>query len=740
MSNTLLKLIKFGIGFILFIPLYVGGSFFFPFIFPKIWLFQLVTEIIFFFYIILAISDSRFRPKWNWIFGAAVILTIVLVLTSFTGVDVFRSFWGNTERMSGVIAWFHFVVFAIILSSVLKTEKEWRNFFAIAVIVSVLEFFYVLAQYFGATWVWLPNSQVGTIGNGDLLGSYAIFGAFFALYLWRHILKYRWFWASAFFINILTLYFAGSRGAMLGFLSGMLIYVAISVLKNKETRKVWAAIIIVAILAYGIIWMARGTKFVESSYQLSRITNISLEDRTIQQRFTEWGIAWNAFKARPIFGFGPNNYLYLHNLFLNPRVYNLEETNFDRAHNAYLDYASMSGILGLLGYIFLIGALFWAFWKIKLWTFASLIAAYAIQSFFVFDSPASFMTLFLMIGFTMYEAGNLKSQILNPKQTLNPKLLNPQAIAALSVFCFLFAIFLIWQISIKPAVANNEFVHAFNDSSLNPEEAFNLYKKALAQETLGTTEFRNQYVTWLQKNLGNFKPEEQMAILDFGINELEKEVKDHPMVFSYLNLGQLYNYKARGFQDESTKREFFEHAVNAYDRALELSPNRLEVYYSYLQLSFDTKNYSKSVELMKKAVEINPTYPKNFWYLGFAYINSGNDMEAVNAINRSLLLWYRGWNMTIENGRLKYDLNEVLKSKNNFAQKNEILGVVNPYIRLKMWPELLLLYLSAEVSDPNDIQIHQSLALVYQNLGLTDKVNEELKIIRALSENQSKSE
>ena len=50
----------------------------------------------------------------------------------------------------------------------------------------------------------------------------------------------------------------------------------------------------------------------------------------------------------------------------------------------------------------------------------------------------------------------------------------------------------------------------------------------------------------ITKNLGNFKPEEQMAILDFGINELEKEVKDHPMVFSYLNLGQLYNYKARG--------------------------------------------------------------------------------------------------------------------------------------------------------------------------------------------------
>ena len=465
----------------------------------------------------------------------------------------------------------------------------------------------------------------------------------------------------------------------------------------------------------------------KNNYQLGRITNISIQDRTIQQRFTEWGIAFEAFKARPIFGFGPNNYLYLHNAFLNPRVYNLQETNFDRAHNAYLDYASMSGVVGLLGYLFLIGALFWVFWKNKLTVLTSFVVAYAVQSFFVFDSPASYIALFLTIGFAVY--GNGQSISLEQK---NIKTFSSQIIIALSLVAFFLSFYIFWQASVKPVVANNEFVRAFNNPSLSAEESFDLYKKALAQETLGTTEFRNQYITWLQRSLSNFKPEERMAVLDFGINELEKETKDHPMVFSYLNLGQLYNYKARGFEDESAKRGFFEKAANAYDRALELSPGRLEVYYSYLQLSFDTKNYSKGVELMKKAVAINPSYPQNLWYLGFAYINGGNDAEAVNAINRSLLLWYRGLNITIENGRLKYDLNEVLKSKNNFAQKNEILGAVNPYIRLEMWPELLLLYLSAEKGAPEDIQLHQSLAFVYQNLGLMDKADEEFKIIETL--------
>jgi O-antigen ligase/tetratricopeptide (TPR) repeat protein len=739
MSNILLKLIKFGIGLVLFIPLYIGGSFFFPFIFPKIWLFQLVVEIIFFFYVLLALLDARYRSKWNLITGAVILLTIILIITSLTGIDAFRSFWGNTERMSGVIAWFHFVAFALILSGILKTEKEWRSFFKIAVAVSVLEFFYVLAQYLNASFVWLPGNQFGTIGNTDLLGTYAIFSAFFSLYLWKenqniNILKYRWFWITAFFLNIATLFIASSRGAILGFGVGIFAYILFLIWREPEKRKVLGIGILIIAILYSSLWLMKNKSFIKNNRQLSRITNISLNDDTVQQRFTEWGIAWSAFKARPIFGFGPNNYLYLHNLFLNPRVYNLRETNFDRAHDAYLDYASMSGIFGLLGYLFLIGTLFWVFWKSKLWTWMSLVVAYAVQSFFVFDSPASYITLFLTIGFASYVAGNHKSQIPISKQITNPKNLKPQTIAAISIFYFIVSIFLIWQVSIKPASANLAFTRAFSGIStgaVSPQEAFDSYRDSLKYETLGSTEFRNQYVQWLQHNLGKFKPEDQLGVLDFGISELEKEVRDHPLVFSYLNLGQLYYFEAGGISNPTLRPELYQKTAAAYDKALELSPNRLEVYYSYLQWSFDNKNYSKGVELMKRAVEINPSYPQNPWYLGLAYISAGDDKDAVDAINKSLTLWYRG-DVNIENNRLRYNLDDFLKVKRPFAPKQEILGAVNPYIRLKMWPELLLLYLSAGSADPNDINIHKSLALVYQNLGLADKANEELKIIDSL--------
>ena len=735
-SSILLKLIKFGIGFILFIPLYIGGSFYFPFIFPKIWLFQLIVEIIFFLYIILALRDARFRPKWNWVIGALALLSLVLIITSFTGVDAFRSFWGNTERMSGVIAWSHFAVFAVILSSILTTEKEWRKFFGIAVIVSIFEFIYTLAQYFSASWAWLPLSQSGTIGNADLLGTYAIFSAFFSLHLWRNGKpNSKYFWAAAFFLNIGTLYIASSRGAIIGFVAGIVAYMLFDVAGRRDLWKRWAIIAAVSLLIYGFLWAARGSDLVKNNVQLTRLTNISLEGDTIQQRFTEWGIAWNAFKARPIFGFGTNNYLYLHNAFLNSRVYELRETNFDRAHNAYLDYASMSGIFGLSGYVFLIGILFWIFFRTKLWTLASLMVAYAVQSFFVFDSPASYIAFFLTIGFAIY-ARNIQHEMRNIEKTYTGNF-SSQVNTLFYVLCFMFTAYVFWQVSVVPAAANIKFANAFNNPSIDAGTSFNLYKQALVQETLGTTEFRNQYNSWLQKNMGNFKPEERIAVLDFGINELEKEVKDHPMVFSYLNLGQLYHYKARGFQNEPMKRAFFAKAAGAYDKALELSPNRLEVYYSYLQMSFDEKKYNQGTALMQRAVSYAPNYWQTNWYLGFAYIAAGEDKKAAGAINKALAIIYNlGGVVMMDNDRLTYDYNKILNYISGFAPNQEILGAVNPYIRLKMWPELLLLYLSAEEGDPGDIQLHQSLALVYQNLGMTDKADAELKVVETLQKKQ----
>ncbi|MEK9171032.1 MAG: hypothetical protein AAB789_01820, partial [Patescibacteria group bacterium] len=266
-----------------------------------------------------------------------------------------------------------------------------------------------------------------------------------------------------------------------------------------------------------------------------------------------------------------------------------------------------------------------------------------------------------------------------------------------------------------------------------PPQAFESYQKSLKYETLGASEFRNQYSQWLRSGISRFPVEERLAVVDFGINQLEKEVKDHPLVFSYLNLGQIYYFKSMGAADDSLKISLWQKSAQAYEKAIELSPKRLEVYYSYLQLALTAKDYNRAVDLTKKTTEFAPNYGQNWWYLGIANISAGHDDEASRAINHALTIWYnRHIEVREKDGSLDYDFEQASKVKYAVAPKQEILGVVNIYIKTQRWKELLLLYLGAEAEDPNDIKIHQSLAIVYQNLGLIKKANEELKVIESL--------
>ena len=66
-------------------------------------------------------------------------------------------------------------------------------------------------------------------------------------------------------------------------------------------------------------------------------------------RVVVWGAAWEAFKARPWFGWGPGNYLTIAEVYRNPawdEVYGV--TTQDHAHNLFLEAAATGGIVGLV--------------------------------------------------------------------------------------------------------------------------------------------------------------------------------------------------------------------------------------------------------------------------------------------------------------------------------------------------------------------------------------------------------
>lgn len=77
-------------------------------------------------------------------------------------------------------------------------------------------------------------------------------------------------------------------------------------------------------------------------------------------RLEAWAIVGEIIKVNPLLGLGPANYYWYTPLF-RIRGYSV---NFN-SHNQYVDLVAQSGVLGLLAYLWLLGALGWLAWRLR---------------------------------------------------------------------------------------------------------------------------------------------------------------------------------------------------------------------------------------------------------------------------------------------------------------------------------------------------------------------------------------
>ena len=133
------EIIRWGTYLALLTPLVVNSNFFFLFVSPKgFYLWAMISLIFTAYLVLLTVNFSRYRPRFTPVLTAVVLLMAVFVLTSSMGVNPFNSFWSKYERMEGLLAWFHYLGFFIVLSSVFKQKKDWLKIFGVSVGVAVL--------------------------------------------------------------------------------------------------------------------------------------------------------------------------------------------------------------------------------------------------------------------------------------------------------------------------------------------------------------------------------------------------------------------------------------------------------------------------------------------------------------------------------------------------------------------------------------------------------------------------
>lgn len=457
-NNYLLKISKFFLYLAPFSVAIVYQGTLFPFIVGKYVFFRTVVDLALVFFVwAWAIQPTynkqqitnnnnknqltviSYKLLVNPLVVAVALFTLIFVLAGFFGVNSAASFWSNFERGEGSLQLIHLFIFFALLVATFRDEKSWRKMFIVLVGVAALVIGYGLAgalnigNFIGSN---LCLRFSGSLGNAAYTGTYLIFAIFYAVYLANEDAKknIKWLWlglAGLFFIFLL---FTQTRGALLGL--GMaviagLTYLFFSLPKGK-IKKVILLLIVLLVVSGGLAIKYRRSINIMPfcSAEIgggNRILDVDFGTETFQTRLLLWKESVEAFKERPIFGWGPENFTVAFEKYYQPQF----TTWYDRAHNIFFDYLVMTGMLGLISFLGIFGIYYWQFFKfnqqsttnnnknqLSVISYKSLVGnallfalpiAYLVQGLVLFDVLSIYINIFLFLAFVNWKFSNRDS-------------------------------------------------------------------------------------------------------------------------------------------------------------------------------------------------------------------------------------------------------------------------------------------------------------------------------------------
>jgi len=603
LERVLLYIIKAMAVVALFAPLIVVSDFFFPFVGPKSIVFMGAVQVLAASYVLLIIYHPKYRPKFNILTASVLFYLVILVLTTLTGISPLRSFWSNHERMTGLLMWFHLTAFFVVLSSVFKTHRDWRDIFIVTTSFAALVGAISLLEIAGL--LSLTGARGGsTIGNTSFMGVYLLFNAFLAIYLFlKSQSRLRYYSLTTFLIIIVALFVSDALASILAFVVGVVLLLLLYL--SFMSAKKYLRILGIAVISISLIISAVMGFLLFEQDSIVRQTFIRMDT---EARLTAWAVSWRGFTERPWLGWGPENLSIPFMQHFDPRLYLPEhggEVWFDRAHNIILDTLVASGILGLIAYASVFAAAFILLWKHflknkgvfwKAGIFSVALVAYFIQNLTVFDMINSYLMFMLLLSFI---ASLPLEENLKGAEKPRKKLATLHFIAVLTAFASVFYIF-----TVSPWLAGSYVARSARPQDIT--ELLHLYSRAIDSSPLGRDKTRlfltEQFTFFFATEEGRQADRNAMEkVFRFLENELQINASEYSYdLRAHIDLARFYNVWARLDASKANR------ASRALDRALELSPTNQMNYWVLAETLVLLNERDEALESAKKALELEP--------------------------------------------------------------------------------------------------------------------------------------
>jgi tetratricopeptide (TPR) repeat protein len=674
---------------------------YFPFISGKNLLFRFLVGIAFFGWTILALRNPAYRLNWKkspLLIAYGTFMAILLV-ADLAGTDPFKSMWSNFERMEGFVGHIHLFAYFVVLSAMLHTAADYGRMFKyfIASNVAVLVFGYgqllgangyifsklfpsISSAFSSAFPIHMSENRLdATLGNSAYFAIYCLMFAFLAALLWsqKKDAKYRWFYPTLIVLNVIALFYTGTRGTQIGLIVGSLVALAVLVFRWTESKKeivalgvatlaylaylaaalflnnvllerfalisyVFAGILIavgimtfvrtkerlqkmgagvfIAIVAGVLLFQGvKDTQFVRSSPTLARLASISTNDVTSMSRLSIWKISYEAFQERPILGYGQDNFSYIYaSRFLPEKMYNLESW-YDRSHDVFFDWLVAAGALGLVSYLSLYVIALWLIWRKKndmhvreRAIITGLIAGYFVHNIFVFDNLISYILFFFLLAYIAFRTATRGEP--HGGKAVNE---DHMKMLWLPVIGMLF-LATQYYVNYLPLRVNKLLVRGLDVNRLIQTRPFaevvkiqeDAFKKAVALNTLGSTEAREQFMQSAARMSqvtipADVSPEDRQtataavaSLVQAARTEVESSYEANKDDVRMLSIyGMFYNGIGDGVSAE-----------RVLSRAHELAPKKQLVSFDLVRAYLLQNKFDQSYALAKETYDLAPAY------------------------------------------------------------------------------------------------------------------------------------
>lgn len=630
---------------------------YFPYITGRNFAFRILVELALALWLGLMTVDKSYRPKLTWISGAIIIFVAVIGLANFFGVNPYKSFWSNFERMEGYITILHLAAYFLITSAVFRTKKEWLVLLNLFVIAGLLVGAYGFLQALGLREAIQGggNRMDGTIGNPTYFAVYLTLIIVAALILFFNSeSKFRkYFYGVAALYGFFIMYFTASRGAALAMLVSVPLFAALylifywreSASGHRVYRKIAAAAIILVILAPITVKFLANAKFVRESEVLSRFASASLSERTVRSRFLIWGTAWEAFKERPILGWGQENFLLAFSKHYDPGLYR-QEPWFDRTHNILMDWLINGGVPGLLAYLFLWAALYFYILRLirsgKVEKSEALVLlvgpfAYFIQNLFVFDNINTYILFFSFLAYVNF--------LTVQDSAIVKRLRSGNKFAELSIatIALLIAVIAIYFVNLKPALQARGIIRgliATTDQEDPYTKTYDAFKKALSYNTFGNGEVLEQFsrTTGALIDKSPVSDEVKLRYFNFITAEAENYLEIFPdNIRMHLFLAEVHQYGVKINPDSLIK------ARDHFKIGLALSPKKQQILTGLANNYLVNQEIDKAIELLDLAISLDGSNLEALGNKAFVAALIGRTDLAQEVINKMQALQKAGW-------------------------------------------------------------------------------------------------